>query len=76
MDPAHIRWRLPEPITLTIKVRSVPSSIEQLKAAIERQAPLLYVLILLPSLRPQQWQGVRHRSGAGESVYLIDILND
>ena len=54
----------------------MPRSIERLKAAAERQAPLLYALISLPSLRPQQWQGVRHRSGAGESFYLVDILYD
>ena len=35
---------------------------------------LLYVLISIPSLRPQQWQGVGHRSGVGRSVYSLDIL--
>ena len=75
-DPAHILWGLPEPITLTIEVKPVLRSIEWLKAAAERQAPLLYALISLPNLQPQQWQGVGHRSGASESVYLVDILSD
>ena len=52
----------------------MPRSIEWLKAAAERQAPLLYALISLSSLRPQQWQGVKHRSRVGEYVYLVDIL--
>ena len=36
---------------------------------------LHYILNSLPSLEPQQRQGIGHRSGAGKSVYSLDIFS-
>ena len=70
---------LPEPITRTIEVNPMPKSIEQLQAATER-----WVTLNLCTISPINFAiepstpataGVGPRSGAGNSVYSVDIPN-